>query len=64
VYFGLMSRPPGSVATSYPELGEVLRSEGYLAADASAVRAAFRETFCYLGGGRAAERVVRRILLS
>jgi len=64
VYFDLMARPPGAVATTYPELVELLRSQRHLTADATAARARFREAFCYLDDGRAAERVVRRALLS
>ncbi|MEV6487378.1 CDP-glycerol glycerophosphotransferase family protein [Actinoplanes sp. NPDC051633] len=63
VYFDLMSRRPGSVATSYPELVEDLRSGRHLAAEATAARTRFRESFCSLDDGRAAERVVRRVLL-
>ena len=61
VYFDLMERPPGAVASSYAELIEIMRSGRYAAACAE--RAAFRERFCYLDDGGAAERVIRRVML-
>ena len=63
VYFDLMAGPPGAVATTYPELVDLLRSNRYLTGEASAARARFREIFCALEDGGAAERVVRRVLL-
>ncbi|MEV4637809.1 bifunctional glycosyltransferase family 2 protein/CDP-glycerol:glycerophosphate glycerophosphotransferase [Actinoplanes sp. NPDC049548] len=63
VYFDLMELPPGPVATSLAELVEVFATGAYEGADAGRDRARFRERFCYLDDGRAAERVVRRVLL-
>jgi CDP-glycerol glycerophosphotransferase len=64
VYFDLMAQPPGAVATSTAELFEIFESGAWSGADAAAARAAFRERFCYLDDGAAAERVVRRVLLA
>ncbi|MFE9772850.1 CDP-glycerol glycerophosphotransferase family protein [Streptomyces sp. NPDC005931] len=63
VYFDLMETPPGRVARTPGELTAVLRDGSYADASAAALRAAFRERFCEFDDGRAAERVVRRVLL-
>jgi CDP-glycerol glycerophosphotransferase len=63
VYFDLMELPPGEVATTFSGLVDVFAGGSYASADAAAKRARFRERFCYLDDGRAAERVVRRVLL-
>jgi CDP-glycerol glycerophosphotransferase len=63
VYFDLMTQPPGAVATSDAELFEIFASGAENGVAAAAARAAFRERFCYLEDGRAAERVVRRVFL-
>jgi CDP-glycerol glycerophosphotransferase len=63
VYFDLLDRPPGAVATTYPELLATLHSGAYTGAEATAARAAFRERFCALEDGGAAERVVRHVWL-
>jgi CDP-glycerol glycerophosphotransferase len=63
VYFDLMEQPPGAVATSDAELFEIFASGAESGAEAVAARGAFRERFCYLDDGGAAERVVRRIFL-
>jgi CDP-glycerol glycerophosphotransferase len=55
VYFDLLAEPPGPVTRTQEEVAEALLTpsgEG---------RAAFRERFCALDDGRAAERVVRRV---
>jgi CDP-glycerol glycerophosphotransferase len=57
VYFDLMSEPPGVVTGTEDGLVEALRS----GADDVAARTAFRERFCSLEDGGAAERVVRRV---
>jgi CDP-glycerol glycerophosphotransferase len=62
-YFDLMELPPGAVATTFAELVGVFADGGYQGEEAAARRARFRERFCYLDDGRAAERVVRRVLL-
>lgn len=63
VYFDLMELPPGAVTTTLGELAEVLTTGAYASAAATAQRARFRERFCALEDGGAAERVVRRVFL-
>ncbi|MGI5375858.1 bifunctional glycosyltransferase/CDP-glycerol:glycerophosphate glycerophosphotransferase [Streptomyces sp. CA-251387] len=63
VYFDLMEAPPGRVAQTPGELAAVFRDGSYADEEAGALRAAFRERFCQFDDGRAAERVVRRVLL-
>jgi CDP-glycerol glycerophosphotransferase len=62
-YFDLIAESPGTVTRSEDEVVEALRSGAAWAAGAEAARAAFRERFCALEDGRAAERVVRRVWL-
>jgi CDP-glycerol glycerophosphotransferase len=62
-YFDLMELPPGAVATTFAELVDVFATGAYSGAAAAGQRARFRERFCYLDDGGAAERVVRRVLL-
>ncbi|MEU7904035.1 bifunctional glycosyltransferase family 2 protein/CDP-glycerol:glycerophosphate glycerophosphotransferase [Actinoplanes sp. NPDC049118] len=63
-YFDLMEQPPGAVATTFAELVGVFADGAYATGEAAGRRARFRERFCYLDDGRAAERVVRRVLLA
>ena len=63
VYFDLMAEPPGVLCRSQDALLEVLRSGAVTTPEADVQRAAFRARFCALEDGRAAERVVRRVLL-
>ncbi|WP_446035165.1 CDP-glycerol glycerophosphotransferase family protein, partial [Streptomyces olivaceus] len=63
VYFDLMAAPPGPVARTPEELTRVFAEGTYADAESTALRAAFRERFCEFDDGRAAERVVRRVLL-
>ncbi len=63
VYFDLMELPPGAVATTFTELVDAFVTGEYASAGAAAKRARFRDKFCYLDDGKAAERVVRRVLL-
>ncbi|MEU9479745.1 CDP-glycerol glycerophosphotransferase family protein [Streptomyces sp. NPDC048191] len=63
VYFDLMELPPGPVARTPEELARVFRDGSYAGARSTAARADFRERFCQFDDGRAAERVVRRVLL-
>ncbi|GAA3346248.1 bifunctional glycosyltransferase/CDP-glycerol:glycerophosphate glycerophosphotransferase [Amorphoplanes nipponensis] len=60
-YFDLMELPPGAVATTFAELVDVFGSGAWSGAEAAGRRARFRERFCYLDDGGAAERVVRRV---
>ncbi|WP_367322719.1 CDP-glycerol glycerophosphotransferase family protein [Streptomyces sp. HUAS ZL42] len=63
VYFDLMETPPGPVARTPEELARVFRDGSYAGAGSAAARARFRERFCQFDDGRAAERIVRRVLL-
>ncbi|MFE6429898.1 CDP-glycerol glycerophosphotransferase family protein [Streptomyces rochei] len=63
VYFDLMAAPPGPVARTPEELARIFRNGSWAGRESTALRAAFRERFCEFDDGRAAERVVRRVLL-
>ncbi|WP_149552962.1 bifunctional glycosyltransferase/CDP-glycerol:glycerophosphate glycerophosphotransferase [Streptomyces marokkonensis] len=63
VCFDLMAGPPGPVVRTPDELARVFRDGSYAGAESAALRARFRERFCPFDDGRAAERVVRRVLL-
>ncbi|MFE4052246.1 CDP-glycerol glycerophosphotransferase family protein [Streptomyces sp. YIM B13518] len=63
VCFDLMDGPPGPVVRTPDELARVFRDGSYADAGSAALRARFRERFCAFDDGRAAERVVRRVLL-
>jgi CDP-glycerol glycerophosphotransferase len=60
VYFDLTAQPPGAMATTYAELSRMMRSGDYLSYQNE--RTAFRNRFCALDDGRAAERVVRAVM--
>jgi CDP-glycerol glycerophosphotransferase len=64
VTFDLAAEPPGVFARSYPELVEAFRTGAVGDEAAAKARAAFRERFCALEDGHAAERVVRRVFLN
>ncbi|MFB7289850.1 bifunctional glycosyltransferase/CDP-glycerol:glycerophosphate glycerophosphotransferase [Actinacidiphila glaucinigra] len=67
VYFDLVSgRPgdtPGVVARDEAAIATAFRSGAWSSPGAAELRAAFRARFCPWDDGRAAERVVRRVLL-
>ncbi|WP_217143114.1 CDP-glycerol glycerophosphotransferase family protein [Streptomyces sp. AC627_RSS907] len=63
VYFDLLAAPPGPVVRTPEELAGVFRDGSWAGEESAALRAAFRERFCEFDDGRAAERVVRRVLL-
>jgi CDP-glycerol glycerophosphotransferase len=56
-YFDLLAAPPGAVTRDEETLADVLRR----GRDEPGLRAAFRERFCSLEDGGAAERVVRAV---
>jgi CDP-glycerol glycerophosphotransferase len=56
-----MEEPPGAVARDDAELVRLFRSGAAWGEDANRARAAFRDKFCSLEDGHAAERVVRRV---
>ena len=62
-YFDLTAEPPGAVAVDFRSLREIFDTGAYAGPQATSARAAFREKFCYLDDGGAAERVVRKIFL-
>jgi CDP-glycerol glycerophosphotransferase len=62
-YFDLISEPPGVVTHAVAEVIDAVRSRSAWNAESARKRAAFRDRFCSLEDGRAAERVVRRLWL-
>jgi CDP-glycerol glycerophosphotransferase len=62
-YFDLMTEGPGLVTRTEAQLAAALRSRAAWDEASSRSRAAFRERFCSLEDGHAAERVVRRVWL-
>ncbi|MBQ0888057.1 bifunctional glycosyltransferase family 2 protein/CDP-glycerol:glycerophosphate glycerophosphotransferase [Streptomyces sp. RM72] len=62
-YVDLRSFPPGAVARDEDELIGLFASGEWHGARSARLRAAFRERFCPYDDGRAAERVVRRVVL-
>ncbi len=63
VYFDLLAEPPGHVARTQDELIRVFTSGEWADERSAGLRDRFRERFCRFDDGRAAERVVRRVLL-
>ncbi|MGW1159042.1 bifunctional glycosyltransferase/CDP-glycerol:glycerophosphate glycerophosphotransferase [Streptomyces sp. NPDC002513] len=55
--------PPGAVARSEDELIDIFATGHWCGSRSSRLRAAFRERFCPYDDGRAAERIVRRVVL-
>ncbi|MBV2354335.1 bifunctional glycosyltransferase family 2 protein/CDP-glycerol:glycerophosphate glycerophosphotransferase [Streptomyces sp. J2-1] len=62
-YFDVRAFPPGAVARSEDEVADIFASGHWNGSRSAQVRAAFRERFCPWDDGRAAERVVRRVVL-
>ncbi|MFE9765782.1 CDP-glycerol glycerophosphotransferase family protein [Streptomyces sp. NPDC005808] len=62
-YFDLRAFPPGAVARSEDELIDIFATGHWRGSRSTQLRAAFRERFCPYEDGRAAERVVRRVVL-
>ncbi len=63
VTFDLRAEHPGTFASTFDELIAAFRSGQVTSAGAAEFRARFRERFCSLEDGNAAERVVRRVFL-
>ena len=63
VYFDITHEPPGPVVTAFADLLRLFTTGGVDTAAGATARRAFRRRFCDLEDGRAAERVVRRVLL-
>jgi CDP-glycerol glycerophosphotransferase (TagB/SpsB family) len=62
-YFDLRAFPPGAVARNEDELIDIFATGHWRGSRSTQLRAAFRERFCPYDDGRAAERVVRRVVL-
>ncbi|MGW8062923.1 bifunctional glycosyltransferase/CDP-glycerol:glycerophosphate glycerophosphotransferase [Streptomyces ziwulingensis] len=62
-YFDLRDLPPGAIARDEDELIGIFADGHWCGSRSAQLRAAFRERFCPYDDGRAAERVVRRVVL-
>lgn len=62
-YLDITAEAPGHVARSYRELAWLFDSGTWRDGEAQRLRAAFRERYCEFDDGRAAERVVRALML-
>ncbi|MFF4269273.1 CDP-glycerol glycerophosphotransferase family protein [Streptomyces sp. NPDC001536] len=62
-YFDLRAFPPGAVARSEDELTDIFATGHWRGSRSTQLRSAFRERFCPYDDGRAAERVVRHVVL-
>ncbi|MFZ4152898.1 bifunctional glycosyltransferase/CDP-glycerol:glycerophosphate glycerophosphotransferase [Streptomyces pseudogriseolus] len=62
-YLDVTAEPPGHVTRSYRELAWLFASGAWADEESGRLRAAFRERFCEYDDGRAAERVVRAVML-
>ncbi|WP_405872199.1 CDP-glycerol glycerophosphotransferase family protein [Streptomyces sp. NBC_00005] len=62
-YFDLRSFPPGAVARNEDELIDIFATGHWRGSRSIQLRTAFRERFCPYDDGRAAERVVRHVVL-
>ena len=62
-YFDITAEAPGHVSHSYRELAWLFASGAWQDAESARQRAGFRARFCQFDDGKAAERVVRRLML-
>ncbi|MGW1723271.1 bifunctional glycosyltransferase/CDP-glycerol:glycerophosphate glycerophosphotransferase [Streptomyces sp. NPDC002306] len=62
-YFDITADPPGHVSRSYRELSWLLASGSWRDEESTRLRTDFRARFCAYDDGRAAERVVRTLML-
>ena len=62
-YADITAEPPGPVSRSYRELALVFATGAWRDAESARRRAVFRARYCEFEDGRAAERVVRTLLL-
>ncbi|MFG2477040.1 CDP-glycerol glycerophosphotransferase family protein [Streptomyces fagopyri] len=62
-YFDITADAPGHVTRSYRELARLFASGAWQDAESARLRAGFRARFCAFDDGRAAERVVRTLML-
>ncbi|MBZ3908749.1 bifunctional glycosyltransferase/CDP-glycerol:glycerophosphate glycerophosphotransferase [Streptomyces griseiscabiei] len=63
LYLDIAADPPGHVSRSYRELAWLFDSGQWRDAESARLRAGFRERYCEFDDGRAAERVVRTLML-
>ncbi|WP_371579836.1 CDP-glycerol glycerophosphotransferase family protein [Streptomyces sp. NBC_01314] len=63
VYLDITADPPGHVSRSYRELAWLFDSGQWRDSESARLRAGFRERYCEFDDGRAAERVVRTLML-
>ncbi|QHC29740.1 bifunctional glycosyltransferase/CDP-glycerol:glycerophosphate glycerophosphotransferase [Streptomyces sp. HF10] len=63
VYFDLTAEPPGHVTRSQRELAQLFGSGRWRDEESARLRSRFRSRYCEFEDGRAAERVVRTLLL-
>ncbi|MDQ0991214.1 bifunctional glycosyltransferase family 2 protein/CDP-glycerol:glycerophosphate glycerophosphotransferase [Streptomyces sp. V3I7] len=62
-YFDPRAVPPGAIARTEDELIDIFATGHWRGSRSAQLRAAFRERFCAYDDGRAAERVVRHVVL-
>ncbi|WP_041819872.1 bifunctional glycosyltransferase/CDP-glycerol:glycerophosphate glycerophosphotransferase [Streptomyces davaonensis] len=62
-YFDLRAFPPGAIARSEDELIDIFATGHWRGSRSAQLRSAFRTRFCPYDDGRAAERVVRHVVL-
>ncbi|WP_105975845.1 bifunctional glycosyltransferase/CDP-glycerol:glycerophosphate glycerophosphotransferase [Streptomyces geranii] len=62
-YFDLRAFPPGAISRNEDELIDIFATGHWRGSRSTQLRTAFRERFCPYDDGRAAERVVRRLVL-
>ncbi|GGV30881.1 glycosyl transferase [Streptomyces longisporoflavus] len=62
-YFDVREFPPGAVARDQDELIDIFVTGHWRGSHSARLRAAFRDRFCVYDDGRAAERVVRHVVL-
>ncbi|WP_367042460.1 bifunctional glycosyltransferase family 2 protein/CDP-glycerol:glycerophosphate glycerophosphotransferase [Streptomyces sp. Je 1-332] len=62
-YFDVREFPPGVIARSEDELTDIFATGHWRGSRSAQLRAAFRDRFCVYDDGRAAERVVRHVVL-
>lgn len=62
-YFDVREFPPGAIARSEDELTDIFATGHWRGSRSAQLRAAFRNRFCVYDDGRAAERVVRHVVL-